>query len=344
MSADRTPATHVYAFIGDDSFSRAQKIATWTTAFRKKHGDQGIHVLDCSSSTTTAEEIKTTLRGSGLFQTTTLVIINNLWSAKRADLLDTVTAHIPTLPASHFLVLADSPLDGRSQHAKTLQRMVQEGILVREDFPLPKGPALTAWIRTRVTHLGGTFDPKDAARICALYVAPPSMDESGDESIDLWYLDAELRKLIAYTAGRPITIRDVGALGCVPSWAHLFQFSDALLERNYPDALRLAHRAKTPLLSMVAFLLSQFHSFIMVKNMEEEGLREQDIAQHLAWNPKRVWVVSKKIRTIPCATLCACMKKILAFEQRLKTGAGDPLLHLDLLIRFLTTTLAAKHA
>ncbi len=345
MSDIKKSVPHVYAFIGRDDFSIAEKMRTWMKVFEEKHGNQGVTIFDCALNGDLAGRLKTALQGSGLFQTQTLIVVKNLWSAKSSDaqvlLLDT----IESLPATHFLVIIDTSMDGRTTLAKTLSQMQKKNAASVELYDVPVGPRLREWIVKRVQSLGGSFEENAGDFFLQAYAAArDSVGKSEPSPFDLWYLDNEIRKLVSYASARKIMSDDIASISSLPSSSHIFHLTDALLEKKRVSALRIVHdlvgedasRARPQFLSLIAYLLSQFHSFVLLKSMEEDGLHEADSAGHLAWDSKRVWVVSKKIRSSTCDSLMHQLRALLDFERVLKTGAGDPLLHSTLLIHTLT--------
>jgi DNA polymerase III delta subunit len=337
---------HVYAFIGNDGFSIAEKMNAWKKAFAKKHGAHGIHVLDCGDANTDANQLRTILQGSGLFQSHTLVIIKNPWSAKNSSVQTLLAQRIQSLLPTHFLMIADESMDGRTALARMISQMEENHTASVEHFSVPSGPRLHAWISSRVRSKNGSFEKNAAAYFTAAYASggDTSVQESNfSPQIDLWSLDSEIRKLVSYAGSRPITSDDISAVASLPAFAHIFQLTDSLLEKKHTQSFRIAHcligndasRARGELLSLVSFLISQFHSFVVMKNMEEDGRGEQEVADRLSWNRKRVWVVSKKIKSYSCASLLGSLHKLLDYERIIKTGGGDPALHLDLLIHSL---------
>ncbi|MDP2630521.1 MAG: DNA polymerase III subunit delta [Candidatus Uhrbacteria bacterium] len=335
----------IYAFIGHDDFSVAQKVKTWIQAFQEKHGAHGISVFDCQGNGDLSSALKSTLQGSGLFQTQTLVVIKNPWGAKSSDIQSLLSERLESLPSTHFLVITDTSMDGRTGLAKTLTQLQKKDAASIEMYDVPAGNTLRSWIRARASHYGGTFEKNAEGFFANAYSqARDSVPESEESPFDLWCLDNEIQKLVSYANGQPVTTDTIVRIASLPSSAHIFHLTDMLLEKKYRNALHSAlelvgddpSRARAQLMALISYLLSQFHSFVLLKSMEEDGVTESEAAQHLGWNAKRVWVVTKKIRALSSASLQTSLGGMLDFERMLKTGAGDPLLHLNLLIRAIT--------
>ena len=328
MSTVAKKNPHIYLFHGTDSFSIAEKIAAWKARFREKYGSAGIAAFDCDECDMVA--LKTALSGQTLFSSTSLVIAKNVFSKKAGEVQELLCALLPNVSESTFIVLSDEKRDAKSELSKLLTQLAKKGVCALEEFVVPQGPVLKKWMSDRVEHYGGSFDPRALAVFCS---ALESRGYGDDESspVSLWQLDNEIRKLVSFAANRAITVDDVQSLACLPVSAHIFELSDALVARNEKSALMHAHRLE-PLLRTLQFLMTQFRSFLILKSMEEDHQSEADMARVLGWNPKRVWVVNKKLAAHSTRSIKKAFTSLLDLERTMKTGAADPLLALDLFI------------
>jgi len=343
--------SHIYFFVGTDSFSREEKVRYWKNKFEEKYGKGGISVIDCDSSRSDEElcqAFKNSLSGSTLFSTQTLVIIKNIFVRKLPLTHQYFIDHSGSLPDTHFLVFSDEKHDGRLSLGKKILEMIKNRSAIREEFQQPVGTQLKKWIIDRAQSHGGSFDttalPFFLNHFTQTQTADPA-DENDNPHANLWIIDNEIRKLTAHAKDRPITVDDVHACTSLPTLSHVFDLMDALLARNPHNALCCAHyvlgndqNINTPsLLGMLAFLTTQIRSFLLLKNMIEDKKNESEIANLLGWNNKRVWVVGKKLDQFSSNQLRLMYGLVLDFEKKLKTGAGNPILELDLLLRRLVT-------
>jgi len=338
-------APRIYCFIGSDTFSRAEKIVAWTTRFTEKYGKTGISLFDLSAQNgddgQIQESIKKALRGNSLFSQNALIIIRHPFEEKATTFHDAFIPLLDSLPETHFLVFDDNSLDAKSALGKVLNAYIEKGVAISEEFVFPTGPALKKWIEKRASHYKGSFE-YDA--ITWLLGAATELLKTNDAS-HLWLIDNEIQKLCAYAAQKPITKKDIQIVSCLPPAAHIFTVMDALLEKNKREALARVHYAtgvrdsqfNTNLLKMIAFLINQYRSFFIIKSMEEEGKKENEIASALSWNSRRVWVIVKKLKSFSRLQLRSYYEATLDCEKKIKTGDGDPLLNLDLLIHQLTS-------
>lgn len=334
----------IYCFIGPDTFSRAEKIAVWTTRFTEKYGKAGISVFDLSAQSDDGqmlEGIKKALSGNSLFAQNALIIIRHPFAKKSVAYHDMLVPLLDHLPDTHFLVLDDDSLDAKSSLGKALNACIKKSEAISEEFEFPTGPALKKWIEKRAGYHAGSFE---YGALSWLVASATELLNTKDAS-HLWLLDNEIQKLCSYAAQTPITKHDIQLVSCLPSTAHIFTVMDALLEKNKRESLARVHFAtgtgetqfSANLLQMIGFLINQYRSFFIVKSMDEEGKKEDEIASALSWNSRRVWVIVKKLKLFSKIQLRDYYMAILECEKKIKTGAGDPLLNLDLLIHQLTS-------
>ncbi|MBI4252697.1 DNA polymerase III subunit delta [Candidatus Uhrbacteria bacterium] len=337
----KTP--NIYLFCGPDSFSITEKITSWKARFAQKYGAGGISVFDCEElgdDVLMLQGVKNALSGRTLFSAISLIIIKNVFSKKAGGCQEMLCRYLPALSSDAFCVLIDEKRDPKSELSKLLTQLSKEGVCSIEEFIIPAGHALKKWLVARAQHHGGSFEPR------ALVFFTGALEQQGDtkedaSGISLWHLDNEIRKLVSYSAGKPITAAAIEALSCLPASAHIFELSDALLAGNTATALHNIHRLigpyKTgmhaPLLRALAFLMTQFRSFLILKNMEEGGEPEQVIAETLSWNPRRVWVVRNKLSRHTTTSMKSAYTGLLDLERIIKTGSGDALLSFDIFIK-----------
>ncbi|MEK7122817.1 MAG: hypothetical protein AAB855_03080 [Patescibacteria group bacterium] len=341
----KTSLPPIYLFHGADTFSIAEKMAEWKTHFREKYGSAGLSVFDAdetgSGSVSRGESVpdpvsslKNALSSYTLFSTTSLVIVKNVFSKKAEQVRELLCTYLPAIPVSTFVVMIDEKRDQKSELSKLLTQLSEKGACKCEEFIPPQGSALRKWISQRAATYGGSFDSTALTAFCR---ALEQKEYIGDDTppLSLWHLDNEVRKLVSLSGGRPICSMDIRNISCLPVSAHIFDLSDALTSGNEQAALRHAHLLE-PLMRTLQFLITQFRGFLIVKSMEEDRQSEIEISRILGWNPKRVWVIRKKLAHHTTTSLKTCYASLLDLERQLKTGATEPSLALDLFIGRIT--------
>lgn len=323
---------YIYLFCGPDTFSIAEKITAWKVRFIEKYGSPGLSIFDAEECDLGA--LKNALSSQTLFSATSLIIVKKTFSKKAESARELLCTQLPAIHASTFVIMIDENHDPKSELSKLITQLSKKGVCACEEFMIPQGPLLRKWISNRALTYGGSFESMALTAFCRAL----EQKEYGDENaqpVSLWHLDQEVRKAVSYAAGKPITTADIQAISCLPVSAHVFDLSDALIAGNERDAFLHMHRLE-PLMRTLQFLITQFRNFLIVKSMEEDRRSDVEMSRILGWNPKRVWVVKKKLARHTTASLRSGYASLLDLERQFKTGAADPTLALDLFITRIT--------
>lgn len=349
MPSSITRKPHIYLFFGTDSFSMLQRVAIWKREFIAKYGAHNCVTLDCDDAASGEPPsellIKNALHASSLFGTTKLVIFKNAFSKQtKKTLADLISNELESVPLTHFIVFADGSVDARSILSKKIASLEKDGRAGREEFTAPIGHDLVTWVQRRVASSNGAIDHAAAERLAALLDASTHPGAFSPEPPDLWRVTSELHKLLAFAQGRAIVTDDVDLLSTREVDAHIFSFIDALLSGDTKRARTLAATLLPPRAShavnavgLCVMLQHQFRAFCIVKSLSTTGTPDADIAQKLSWNPKRVWVVKKKLAHLSPEDVLSAYRELIAMEVSIKKGAGHPGLLLERVIQAVTT-------
>lgn len=334
---------HIFLFSGDDSFAVAEKVSLWKREFQKKYGIHSIHSLDLETSFDSEEQARHLFRqalvAQDLFSQTRLVFLKNAFSRHvKKDTENLLDEILPLVPPSHFIVLTAERPDARTTFYKTLQKLKENGTAKIEEFLLPQGANLRSWIKARVEKLGGKIEPSALSSFIAHFESPENNYQK-ELPYTLWLINHEIEKLVAYARERSITSKDIDLLVPQKKDAHVFSLTDALLSKNTKRATILFSELlsegnhKTQALSVTALLTSQFRDLLRIKLLKSSGASEQQIASELSWNPKRVWVVGKKVQMLSEETLKATYSRLLEIDCKLKSTSLNPGTLLQLLFQ-----------
>lgn len=349
MSSSVTRKPHIYLFFGADNFSMLQRVAIWKREFIAKYGAHNCIAFDCDDSISgeplSEHLIKNALHSSSLFGTTKLIIFKNAFSKQAKKVLsDLIANELESVPLTHFIVFADGSVDARSILSKKILALEKDGRAGREEFAAPTGHDLVCWIERHVASSNATIDRAAAEHFAALVDASTQPGAFSPEPPDLWRVTHELHKLMAFVQGRTIVTDDIDLLVTRENGAHIFSFIDALLNGNKTHACTLAATLLPPRAShavnavgLCVMLQHQFRVFCILKSLALNGTPDADIAQKLSWNPKRVWVVKKKLARISLEDLRRAYRELIDMEVNIKKGAGNPGLLLERVIQTATT-------
>lgn len=308
----------VYFFWGDDDFRLMQAVATlreqsldpaWASFnYDKLASDQPDALMQALNQAVTPP--------FGMGQRFVWLPDTSLAQRCSEDLLKELERTLPVIPESSVLLLT-SPTkpDGRLKSTKLLQKHSE----IREFSTIP--PWKTEQLQKHIIQAAGEKGLTLTATAVDLLV-----DAVGSNTRQLM---VELDKLALYQEDhtQPIDADTVSALVTVTTQNSL-QLAIALREGNTAKALNLLadliQQNEAPL-RIVAVLVNQFRTWLWVKLMTEQGIRdERAIAQAAEVNnPKRIFFLQKEVRGLSLNPLKKVLPLLLELEFSLKQGSDD---------------------
>lgn len=238
----------------------------------------------------------------------------------RAGFEKELAEQVAFMPEANVVILfveealeASSPLvKAATQHGKVVQSS------------LPKGAALEKWITQRARNSGVKLMP-DAGSLLANFIGN-----------NLRLLANEIDKLATYAGqGGTITVNEVRQLSAQVQEARIFDFTDALAQRNRKQALNILHDLLSdgePPLKLLSTITSQVRSLLLVKELAQKGMRGPQIASSLSMSP---YIVDKSLRQVGNFSpiqLENIYRQLLSTDAALKRSRLTPEMALDLLV------------
>ena len=139
----------------------------------------------------------------------------------------------------------------------------------------------------------------------------------------------ELGKLRLYThnSRKPLDVNIVSEL-VRNTTQNTLQLATAIRTGDTPKALGILNdlsNSAEPGLRIVATLIGQFRTWLLVKMMMETGERNpQAIAQFAEiTNPKRIYFIQQEVKSLPLKQLILALPVLLELEVSLKQGASE---------------------
>ena len=139
----------------------------------------------------------------------------------------------------------------------------------------------------------------------------------------------ELEKLSLYTQNsrKPLDVNIVSEL-VRNTTQNTLQLATAIRTGDTPKALGILNdlsNSAEPGLRIVATLIGQFRTWLLVKMMMETGERNpQAIAQFAEiTNPKRIYFIQQEVKSLPLKQLILALPMLLELEVSLKQGASE---------------------
>ncbi|HDZ54224.1 MAG TPA: DNA polymerase III subunit delta [Candidatus Nealsonbacteria bacterium] len=192
-----------------------------------------------------------------------------------------------------------------------------------QEFRSLSGQPLINWVKKEFKNLGSTIDQKPLEKLIAFI------------GNDLWRLNKEIQKLVAYKYNQKIETNDIELLIRPKIETDIFKTIDAIAARNRRSAFSLIHqhleKGDSPLylLSMINF---QFRNLLIMKSHKFN-------TGYLSTSPKRwgmhPYVARKAVeqsRKFSLDELKKIYQKIFQFDLAIKTGKVDAKTALDLLV------------
>ena len=251
-----------------------------------------------------------------------------------AELATRLEACLPLIPLDcHLVLVSAGKPDARLKTTKALRKVADE-----HGFALPAiwdGEGLIEMVERTARELGLRLEPAAGEALAAAIGGDSARLASELEKLALYATApaAALPLKAGAAAGQakpvPITAAAVEALVGGRSTSAL-AVGDALLAGQNAEAIARADAllaANEPALRIVAALTSQIRGWLWVSLLEQQG--EQDVAviakaAGIA-NPKRIYVMRKRLRGRRPAQLLTLLGRLLEVEASLKRGAepGD---------------------
>ncbi len=308
----------IYVYWGEDDFAMEKAVVIlrdrtvdplWTsfnyTSFPPDHPDTIIQALN---------QVMTPPFGAGgrLVWLTNTSLCQTCPDHILSELQRTINA-IP--PDSTLLITSHNKPDERLKSTKLLKQSATFC-----EFPLIP-PWKTELLVQSVQQTAQTLQIKITPQIAEL------LAESVGNDTRLLY--NELEKLRLYTQGtsKPLNVKIVSQL-VRNTTQNTLQLATAIRTGDTPTALTILAdltNAAEPGLKIVATLIGQFRTWLLIKMIMETGERNpQAIAQAAEIsNPKRIYFLQQEVKSLPLQQLISTLPLLLDLEVSLKQGASE---------------------
>jgi len=332
MEREQKPV--VYVFHGDDELAISESIAE----LKSRLGDPAMVELNLTTldgRSLSIEEFETAGKSMPFLAERRLMVLNHpLAYMHIGSNRKRVLAFLESLPEQNAVVLAEYRplLNPKEKRQGKTHWLVEWGnamgakVYLRE-FSLARGNQLTEWILNRARQAGGEFETKAAVLLASLV---------GE---DVRLADQEITKLLTFVNfERPVVEADVIDLTAVLREGDIFEFVDALGNRDQKKAVRVFHRllADQDQLRIFSMVVRQFRLLLLSREILDQDGGVADIARHLKIHPYVSRKIASQARHFPQAKLDKIYHRLLDIDSGLKTGKMNVDLSVDLLIAEIT--------
>ncbi len=330
----------LYIFWGEDEFSREEALAE----LKKNLGDPAMLSANTSvleGQKLTLNELRAAAEAVPFLAPARVVIMKGLLERfepktkvpatrkaaagpPRSDEAGQFSDCLKNLPPTTVAVLSDpgEPKKLLPQN-NPLFTAVMEKAEVRS-FPLLRGTKLAQWLEKRINQQGGSISHQAAGLL---------MEVIGG---DLFALNNEVSKLVAYTNGRMIEEKDVRAVVSASQEADMFALIDAVMDRNAGTAeqiLEKSLRTGSSPQAVINMIARQVAVLAQVKQLRGQKRPAAEIQSRVAISNPYVWdKASRRADKYPFERLKRTYLRLLKTDLAVKTGAVDGDLALNVLV------------
>ncbi|TAL49875.1 DNA polymerase III subunit delta [Patescibacteria group bacterium] len=311
---------------GDDTFRVQEKVRQLIRAFRQKHDQSGLNLsefLGSSKKGLELGEVMGAVRVLPFLGRKRMVVVRGLVDAmKKADMVAWVDGFMKT-PDSTIVVFWET-VESKSLEKKPLYIALKGAAEVHQyPFPFLQGTELHRWVQQRVAERGGSVD---AGALRGL------VERIG---ADLWQMDNEIGKLVAYANGQVITVAMVDELVHASFEGKIFQLIDAVSQRRPGDAIRLLQEERWSGANdhyLLTMLGRQVRILLGARALLDENPRvsKEDLAKTLDIHPFVAQKALAQARGFTLEHLKQVHDLLFEFDLAMKTGGIDADLAVDL--------------
>ncbi len=320
---------------GPDTYRSRQRLKFYEEGFIKKYDPSGFNIVRLNGEKLSIETLNQTLVTPPLLAPKRMIIIENLITKNKEVSRETVPLleNLKTGPdeKNENIIIFWEELGekngkvakGSDRTSEPLFKKLIKSPLV-EKFDLLSNPALIKWIKNQVKQAGGQIKEEVIRDLVALV------------GNDLWQLERELEKLLAYKNKKLITESDVALLVKGKFDEDIFKLTDTLALKNKKRFLELLADQFSSGANEVYLITMLTRLFRILLEIKELSLRNPRIskfslAEELGLHPFVVEKALSQVANYQEAELKNIYQRLLTIDFKMKTGQAKPRLLFELL-------------
>ncbi|MBU0671192.1 MAG: DNA polymerase III subunit delta [Patescibacteria group bacterium] len=293
--------------IGEDSYRLQQRLDFLKQGFIKKYDESGFNVDVFNAADLLIDDFRKSVMTQGLLSSKRFVVVKNIFEAND-KFQEQFLESLKSVGDDTILVITS---DKGPKKGNVLAKALL-GVDKVEEFPLLKGMQIHQFVQQEVKKLGATID-RDAENYFVQAI--------GD---DLWQMSNELKKLANFN--KRIDLKTVEEF--VPSAVddNIFNFTDALSQKNSAMALKLLHdqfKSGANEFFLLTMIARQIKILLQVKETNGQGL---DL------HPFVIKKSLTQINKFELNDLRKLLDKLVDIDLKMKTSQGEPRMLLDLFV------------
>ncbi|MFH1225682.1 MAG: DNA polymerase III subunit delta [bacterium] len=331
----------IFFLYGEDTYRSRQKLKELKTAFVAKHDQGGLNITHLDGEKLDIEKFRNAVSGSSFLASKRLIIVENFLSKNKGqkvfeEINDYLYAN-KELPKDNSLIFWESEsfakkkFIAKKDKKSTPKKNPLLGNLLKEKyfraFDLLTNAKVVNWIQRKINPPAGEKKiniSADALQALIAYIGN-----------DLWQLNQDLEKLMAYCQGRDIAVNDVELLVKAKFNDNVFHLADAIGQKNKKLALRLLSdqlNSGNSFDEMFPMIIRQFRILLQIKEKVDNGFPTTHLASELNLHSFVVQKALVQALRYKLPQLKKIYGQLLDIDRQRKTGLNRPEILLDLLI------------
>lgn len=311
---------------GADSFRSREYLKKSIEQFKKQRDPQGLNVIKLEVDKIDGGEVLREIKSTPFLAEKRLIVIENLLSKGKDDLLKEVLKMIKEekMPKDNVLIIWEDVLTFKSKIAKELFALLAKEKFTQEFAELTP-LQLSSWIKKEIEEKKGKIN-----QLAVKYLADNIKG-------NIYRLSHLLEQLANYKQGDEIGVSDVAEFLDAKADDNIFNLVEAIVGREKKQVFKMIReqykKGEDPQF-IFAMLLRQFRILVQIRDLfeREDNLTSDLIAKKIGIHP---FVVKKSMPLAKRYTL-EDLKKIyqllLDFDVKTKTGQIDQSVLLDILV------------
>ncbi|MBI5794222.1 DNA polymerase III subunit delta [Candidatus Uhrbacteria bacterium] len=301
---------------GDDSFRVSEKVKQMKEAFRVKFDPTGLNTAEFPSRDTTkldVGEVMGAVRSLPFLGQKRMVVVHGLIEGTKKPDMDAWEKGFLGAPDSTIVIFWET-VSPKELEKKPLF-VALKGAAEVHVYPFPEleGVALSRWVADRIKARGGSMQTQALQSL---------VERVGG---DLWAMDHEISKLVAFASGAEITQKIVDELVGRSYEEKIFELMDAISQKRTAQAIRMLQEERLAgsddhyLLTMLG---RQVRILLGARALLDENPRatKQDLADVLSIHPFVAQKALAQVKGFSLSHLKAVHDLLFDFDRRLKSG------------------------
>ncbi len=311
---------------GTDSWRAHHKVIELKNKFKQKIDSSGSSIVMINGEDFDIASFRQNLLSQSLFSKGRMILIRDLLIKNPKKKLQEEIIEVLKKSDNHTILWWEyitSPDIFKKVKTSLLFKYLKQQKFVQEYNNL-KAIQLEKWVQSRVNELEGKIGNVAVKTLLA---------QVGD---NLWQLDNEIQKLVLYCGGREITVKDIIEMVETKVGGDGWEFLYYLSQNNKAKALEILEEQLllgTEALEIFGRIVWQFRILLLVKDtLEEKTFTSNEIANKLQLHPYVVQKTLPVIKNFSLSRLKEIYSQLSEIDYKIKTGALDPVVMLNMFI------------